>query len=268
MPVNYSRLNRRSKAQAGAPSYMVSGLAFRSAFGHGALVLCAILALASAACAQESSRVWVNSRSGVYHCPGTPAFGTTRSGEYMQEAEARRRGYRANGGRVCFPGSVDDLTGQSPDASLPDSSPSVWRDSTIECAVVRVSDGDTMECSGQGRVRLIGIDAPELDQAPMGATSQRALASLLPRGTRVQLELDLEPRDRYGRLLAYVWYKGQLINWQLVRQGWAVSERFPPNVRHSPALDAAESRARAEQLGLWRSGGFTCRPYQHRSGRC
>lgn len=236
--------------------------------GRVAGIFGAFLVLASSACAQDSARVWVNTRSGVYHCPGTSAYGTTRLGEYLSEPEARRRGYRANGGTICFPSLVSDSATRRPGDLLPDSAPTRWRDSTVECIVARISDGDTIDCAPRGRVRLIGIDAPELDQTPMGATAQNALSSLIPTGSRVQLELDIEPHDRYGRLLAYVWYRGELINWKLVRQGWAVSERFLPNVRHSPALDAAESRARTEQLGLWRSGGFNCRPYQHRSGRC
>lgn len=236
--------------------------------GRIAGVFCVTLVLASTACAQDSSRVWVNTRSGVYHCPGTSAYGTTRRGEYLSESEARRRGYRANGGTTCFPALVADSLARQPGELLPDSAPARWRDSTVECIVARISDGDTIDCAPRGRVRLIGIDAPELDQVPMGSASQQALSRLIPRGSRVQLELDVQPNDRYGRVLAYLWFRGELINWRLVRQGWAVSERFPPNLRHSPALDAAESRARSEQLGLWRTGGFDCRPYQHRSGNC
>ena len=91
---------------------------------------------------------------------------------------------------------------------------------------------------------------------------------MIPRGATLQLEKDLEQHDRYDRILAYVWYEGRMINWLLVRHGWAVSERFPPTVRNSPSFEAAESRARSEHRGLWRLDGFRCRPEQYRRQSC
>jgi micrococcal nuclease len=80
--------------------------------------------------------------------------------------------------------------------------------------------------------------------------------------------MDKDLRDRYGRLLAYAWYQGASVNWLMIRQGWAVSVRYPPNTRFAEIFDSAESRAHTEQRGLWRVDGFSCRPNKHRAGQC
>lgn len=136
------------------------------------------------------------------------------------------------------------------------------------CRVTRVVDGDTLICSEVGRVRLIGMDAPERNQPPFGVQSRSALLGLVPVGTTVNLEQDLEPRDRYGRLLAYIWRDGKLVNWILVRQGWAVVATWPPNVQYADRLREAQQLAREARLGLWRTGGFDCLPAKRRAGRC
>lgn len=232
------------------------------------LLLLAVLALVPRLGAQELARVWVNTGSGVYHCAGTEHYGTTKRGEYLSEAEARRRGFRANGGRACGEPAPQGLLDRRLDSARPDSAPPAPGDSTVACVVSRITDGDSFECAEQGRVRLIGIDAPEQGQGRSGTSAAAALATLMPIGSKVHLEFDVDRRDRFGRLLAYVWYHGESINWLVVRQGWAVSARFPPNLRHALALEAAEQRARAELRGLWRTDGFRCRPDQYRSRGC
>jgi micrococcal nuclease len=134
--------------------------------------------------------------------------------------------------------------------------------------ITRIVDGDTIECGRRGRVRLIGIDAPESDQEPFGSQATAALSALIQPGSVVQLELDVETRDRYDRLLAYVWSDGLLINWALVRQGWAVLLTFPLNVQYVDWFTEAERRAREEGRGLWAVGGFDCQPVDRRRGRC
>ena len=136
------------------------------------------------------------------------------------------------------------------------------------CLVSRISDGDTIECQTVGKVRLIGIDAPESDQPPHGAAATRSLERLIPIGSRIALERDVNPRDQYGRVLAYLWYEGQLVNWWMVREGWAVAYRFEPDVRWADLLSKAETAARGETRGLWAVGGFTCMPFDHRKNRC
>ena len=150
-----------------------------------------------------------------------------------------------------------------------DSGPTAPRRETIlSCLVTRIIDGDGIECEGTGRVRLIGIDTPELDQDPYGRQAAAALASFVRVGSTVRLEQDVEPRDRYGRLLAYVWVDSTLVNWRMVREGWAVLLTYQPNVQYVDWLIEAERKAREERRALWATGGFECRPADHRRREC
>jgi micrococcal nuclease len=139
---------------------------------------------------------------------------------------------------------------------------------TTSCKISKISDGDTITCAKIGRVRLIGIDTPERDQKPYGSMAASALAAIMPKGSTVDLELDVEKRDRYDRLLAYVWWKGRLVNWEMVWQGWAVTLTYPPNVQYVEWFRKAEEVARREKRGLWKIDGFGCLPYDHRHGGC
>ena len=137
-----------------------------------------------------------------------------------------------------------------------------------ECVVQRVTDGDTIRCGGE-RVRLLSIDAPEMDQGPFGRAAQAFLEAVLPVGSMARLELDVERRDRYGRLLAYVYRTdGRMINALLARQGFAVPYVVSPNVRHVEMIRAAADSARADRVGLWTIDAFACAPADHRAGRC
>jgi len=148
------------------------------------------------------------------------------------------------------------------------SGPTTTARSTVPCRVTRIVDGDTIECAEAGRVRLIGIDSPERDQGRFGGQAAAALAELIPVGSRVQIEPDVDPRDRYGRVLGYLWRDNRLVNWLMVRRGWAVSATYPPNVQYVDRLTEAQRLARQEQQGLWAAGGFACLPADHRNGRC
>jgi micrococcal nuclease len=86
--------------------------------------------------------------------------------------------------------------------------------------------------------------------------------------TTVALERDVEVRDRYDRMLAYVWADGHMVNWALVRQGWAVVLTYPPNVQYVDWFTDAQRRAREESVGLWGIGGFDSLPRDRRRGRC
>ena len=138
---------------------------------------------------------------------------------------------------------------------------------------MRVSDGDTVIVQQAGRrerVRLIGVDAPELHESAKldrdAERSRRDRRDIQAEGARAQeftserllgrtvaLEQDVDARDRYERLLAYVWLEdGTLFNVELVRAGWARTLTIPPNVRHADTLVKAQRAARAERKGLWR----------------
>jgi endonuclease YncB( thermonuclease family) len=231
--------------------------------------------VAVAACAQQPaptpSPVWVNLNSGVYHCPGTEHYGTTARGEYLAESAAIAQGFRASGGNSCNPALASAPTAGPvvPAAhALPDSGPPAPDSGLRRCIVSRIHDGDTIRCRTLGTIRLIGIDSPELNQPPYGAMATDGLKALIALGDTIQLSTDREPRDRYGRLLGYLWRGGTSVNFLMVREGWAVSLEYPPNTRYASWFAAAESLATAEQAGLWKVGGFQCRPSKHRAGLC
>ncbi|MGD2152279.1 MAG: thermonuclease family protein [Gemmatimonadales bacterium] len=161
-----------------------------------------------------------------------------------------------------------DVIPTLPRQALIDSGPPAPIRATTTCTIQRIVDGDTIECDEVGRVRLIGMDTPELSQEPYGTLAADALAGLAPVGSRVELERDVELRDQYGRTLAYVWVDGLQVNWALVRQGWAVLLTYPPNVQYVDWYTDAERRARADSVGLWAVGGFECLPVDRRRGRC
>lgn len=139
------------------------------------------------------------------------------------------------------------------------------------CVVAAVSDGDSIRCTDQGRVRLLLLDAPEMDQVPFGTRSRDALRQRLTRGDTVWLEFDVQRRDRYDRTLAHVWTApvgGTHVNLAHARDGWAVAVVFPPNVRHIEAIRAAVADARRNRRGLWADGRFNCEPIAHKRGDC
>jgi micrococcal nuclease len=133
--------------------------------------------------------------------------------------------------------------------------------------VVHPVDGDTIVVDLDGReesVRFIGIDTPEsvAPERPVecfGPDAKARTAELLPEGTVVRLERDVEARDRYDRLLAYVIRDEDdvLVNQLLVEEGYAEARAFPPNLAHQGELDHAEARARSEGRGLWSACGGT-----------
>jgi len=130
--------------------------------------------------------------------------------------------------------------------------------------VVRVVDGDTIRValpSGEEPVRYIGIDTPESVKpgSPVECFGKRAGAfnERLVAGERVRLVRDVEERDRYGRLLAYVYRArdGLFVNAELVRRGYATVATFPPNVAHEREFRRLARAARRSARGLWSQCG-------------
>lgn len=131
--------------------------------------------------------------------------------------------------------------------------------------VVSVTDGDTIRVRISGveeRVRLIGVDTPETRgrgglRECFGAEATTRTKELLPPGTPVRLERDVEPRDRYDRLLAYV-YRAEddlFINMALARDGFAAALTIPPNVTYAEEFRDAAAEAREGRRGLWSACG-------------
>jgi micrococcal nuclease len=128
---------------------------------------------------------------------------------------------------------------------------------------VRTVDGDTVHVRLAGRVekvRYIGIDTPEVHHPTRGEEPGGRAATEINRrlvGDRaVRLEADVQLRDRYGRLLAYVWVKRSdgtevMVNAELVRLGYAHVMTVPPNVRHAELFRKLAVEARENYRGLW-----------------
>lgn len=126
--------------------------------------------------------------------------------------------------------------------------------------VTYVFDGDTIEVQHEGRperVRLVNIDAPETNHRDGGepeclALEARALLEeLLPRGTEVELEVGVDPVDRYGRQLAAVWHGDVLVNAEMARAGLAVPMLVRGNdLVYDDVLDAFDE-AQAARAGFF-----------------
>jgi micrococcal nuclease len=130
--------------------------------------------------------------------------------------------------------------------------------------VVRVVDGDTIAVALAGRVervRYVGIDTPESvkPDTPVQCYAHKAAAenARLVAREQVRLVLDAESRDRFGRLLAYVYRArdGLFVNAALVRGGFARTLTIPPNVRFAARFRALAAQARNGGRGLWSACG-------------
>lgn len=143
-------------------------------------------------------------------------------------------------------------------------SPPVPADAEV-ARVQRVVDGDTVRVRATGtgdlpagvhRVRLIGIDTPEMHVdtglPDCGAQAATDFLTALLDGKKVRLQADREDRDQYGRPLRYLWTRdGTFANGAVVAAGHAEAVLFAPNDRYWDALRAIEADARADGAGMW-----------------
>lgn len=219
-------------------------------------VLALLVVMPSGACGQvqvpPEAEYVASSRGRVYYWVGCSAWtrlkeSNLRFFESRQQAEAA--GYTPSRSRGC--------AGPPPASATPRS-----------CTISRIVDGDTFACQSGVRVRLLLIDAPETSQGSYGLRSKLALEELAPAGSHVALRYDVQPLDRYGRVLAQVFMDSVWVNRAMVRRGYALISVYPPNVQGVEALRAAADSARTEEVGLWGIGGFECAPADHRRGRC
>ena len=115
--------------------------------------------------------------------------------------------------------------------------------------VTRVIDGDTIEIQGGDRVRYIGIDTPERgDPYYLEATAKN---EELVEGRRVRLEKDTSEKDRYGRLLRYIFVDDLFVNAEMVRLGYARAYSYPPDTQYAELFSRLESEAKQAGRGLW-----------------
>ncbi len=138
----------------------------------------------------------------------------------------------------------------------------------LPATVVRVVDGDTavfaMESGEEEKVRFIGVDTPEstTEVEVYGKEASAYTSKALAVGTKVWLEKDTEERDRYGRLLAYVWLsepsavsdaeiRAKMFNAKLALDGYAQQMTIQPNSKYAEFFTTYVSEARAAEKGLW-----------------
>lgn len=135
--------------------------------------------------------------------------------------------------------------------------------------VVKVHDGDTVTLMMNGKMRksrLTGIDAPEMNQRPWGRKAKEHLIDIMNHTEwTVAVETDEVTHDKYGRSLVYLWTNdNDLINEQMVLDGYAVLFSIKPNVRYGDRFSRAEKRARKEMKGIWGPKGLKEAPVKYR----
>ena len=140
--------------------------------------------------------------------------------------------------------------------------------------VLSVVDGDTLKIKYEGReenVRLIGIDAPESKPnekakrdaqrsgqdlktiIAMGKEATRYVKTLVKPGDKISIEFDVQARDKYGRMLGYVYLSnGRMLNEEIIKAGYANLMTIPPNVKYQKKFLMAYQEARKNQRGLWK----------------
>ena len=138
---------------------------------------------------------------------------------------------------------------------------SVPKNDRIQAKVISVVDGDTIKIESGETVRYIGIDTPESvdPRKPVQCFAKEASKKNeeLVMGKTIELENDISDRDRYGRLLRYVWIGDEMVNEKLVREGFARSYSYPPDIKYQENLIEAERQAKEENRGLWGSACFS-----------
>lgn len=138
--------------------------------------------------------------------------------------------------------------------------------------VKRAIDGDTLQLENGERLRLIGIDTPEIHESDKLYNDSRRnkqgiqtikelgrqaleFTKNLTEGKRVSLEFDVEKYDRYGRILAYAYLKdGTFVNAKIIEEGYASLMTFPPNIKYADLFMRLYQQARINKKGLWGGG--------------
>ncbi len=141
----------------------------------------------------------------------------------------------------------------------------------LRTTCVRVIDGDTIEIASGEKVRYIGIDAPEMNAED---ETRRHLAQVAKRvnrgmveGRELVIELGVEERDRYGRLLGYIYSGNVFVNAALVAGGYAQAATYPPNVKHAELFVTLATQAWEANRGLWAAEPERAQEEQQRQRR-
>ena len=128
-----------------------------------------------------------------------------------------------------------------------------------QSVVKEVHDGDTIlienKSNERRKIRLLGIDAFELEQAPYGKAAKEFL-TMLVLGKNVCIETDIQKEDIYKRTLGYVFIGKKLVNEDILKNGQAILSDFPPNVKYIQRLKAAQIYGRQNMLGIWEKQNY------------
>ena len=170
-------------------------------------------------------------------------------------------------------GHTNKKTGEYHFHNRPESKLSTQPQSNSEVKVLSVVDGDTLKISYKGQkesIRLIGIDTPESRVnkktqkdakrsgqdietiIAMGKRATEYVKSMVKAGDLITLEFDVQERDRYKRLLGYVYLSnGKMLNEEIVKAGYANVMTIPPNVKYKDIFLKSYKNARKRKVGLW-----------------
>lgn len=138
----------------------------------------------------------------------------------------------------------------------------VEKTSTISASIVRVVDGDTIKIkldnnNKEETVRLLLVDTPESVHPtkpvqPFAIEASDFVKKLLPKGKDVKIELGTNERDKYGRLLAYLFTDGKMVNQLLLEKGYArVAYVFAPNTKYIDEFRDIQEKAQLKKMGIW-----------------
>lgn len=133
--------------------------------------------------------------------------------------------------------------------------------------VKRVIDGDTLQLDNGDRIRLLSINTPEVGgrykSTEAGGEQAKQWLKARLQNQKVHLETDTEQQDKYKRTLAYVFTEaGEHINLELVRNGYASVNIYPPNLKYVHYFIQAEQAAEQQQLGIWKEPAYAVKPIE------
>jgi micrococcal nuclease len=129
-------------------------------------------------------------------------------------------------------------------------------------------DGDTLTVMLNGKkekVRLLGIDTAEIQQQGEWGNKAKDFTRKITKGKNIKLITDVQERDQYGRVLAYVYVDGIFLNQELIKQGYAMLLTYAPNVKYAGLLKETQTKARESGAGIWnQNSGLKETPYEYR----
>lgn len=134
----------------------------------------------------------------------------------------------------------------------------------VQAQVTEVVDGDTFKAKigdKEETIRLILVDTPETKhpnkpKQPFGEEASNFTGKLLTYGTTVELEYDVEQRDKYNRVLAYVYVNGESLQEKLLSEGLARVAVYPPNTKYQEKFESIQEEAKNKKMGIWSIDGY------------